>query len=63
MGMLGSKSVDHFMMWGKGGRAKGIDLMVTATPLIAGAIADAINYPGLGSLSKLLRVVAIGEVA
>ena len=54
------KSVDYFMMWGRGGRVAGIDLMVTATPLVARAIADVIEYPGLRSLSELVRDVVIG---
>ena len=55
------KSVDYFMMWGRGGRVAGIDLMVTATPLVARAVADVIEYPGLRSISELVRDVVIGE--
>ena len=55
------KSIDYFMMWGRGGRVAGIDLMVTATPLVARAVADVIEYPGLRSLTELVRDVVIGE--
>ena len=55
------KSVDYFIMWGRGGRVAGIDLMVTATPLVARAVADVVEYPGLRSLTELVRDVVVAE--
>lgn len=55
------KSVDYFMMWSGGGRVAGIDLMVTATPLVAKTIADVIEYPGLKSMAELVGDVVVGE--